>query len=161
MYVLVGMVAGVAIGISIVAARAEETPEPDDETIAAATEANVDPVALLGAMASTGLPARTYLYATGELIPPGPPLFGSLGRVDCIIGKESGGLDIPNRQGSGATGPGQYFPSSWARHSSLYRAATGYLGPLSLHILAHVRAVMSYVLTVYPSMRSEWSVGGC
>lgn len=161
LYVAVGMVAGVVIGTAIIAVRAEEQPQPDEETVAAANEAGVDPVALLGAMASTGLAARPYLYTTGELIPPGPPVFGSLGRVDCIIGKESGGLDIPNRQGSGAWGPGQYFPSSWARHSGLYRAATGYLGSLSLHSLRDVRAVMSFMLTFYPGSRSEWSVGGC
>jgi hypothetical protein len=82
-------------------------------------------------------------------------------RVECIIQKESGGLDVPNRQGSGAWGPGQYFPSTWAAHTALYRRATGYGGPLSLHSLADVRRVMAYVLSAYPWMRSAWTVRGC
>lgn len=82
-------------------------------------------------------------------------------RVECIIAKESGGLDVPNRQGSGAWGPGQYFPSTWAAHTALYRRATGYGGPLSLHSLADVRRVMGFILGTYPSMRSAWTVRGC
>jgi hypothetical protein len=82
-------------------------------------------------------------------------------RVECIIGKESGWQDVPNRQGSGAQGPGQYFPSTWAAHTALYRRATGYGGSLSLHSLADVRRVMAYVLSAYPWMRSAWTVRGC
>lgn len=135
------------------------------ETIAAAAEANVPLVPLLGAMSSTGaLTARQYLIDVGELappVPPGPPYGAALVRARCIIAKESGGLDIPNRSGSGATGPGQYFPSTWARHTALYRGATGYGGPLSLHSLDHVTAVMSWILAAMPGTRREWAVGGC
>jgi hypothetical protein len=109
---------------------------------------------------------KTYLYHTGELERPlpivvGPPYGAAVARARCIIGKEYGGLDVPNRQGSGATGPGQYFPSTWARHTALYRSATGYGGPLSLHSLDHVTAVMSWILGAIPSTRREWTVSGC
>jgi hypothetical protein len=134
------------------------------DTLNAAVEASVPVVDLLGAMSSTGSNARQYLLAVGELsppVPPGPPYGTALARARCIISKESGGLDIPNRQGSGATGPGQYFPSTWARHTALYRGATGYGGPLSLHSLEHVTAVMSWILAAQPSVRREWTVSGC
>jgi len=144
-------------------------PTPDatvsSDTLVAAAEAQVEVIDLLGAMASTQLPARQYLASVGELVPPataaGPPYGAAVARARCIIGKESGGLDVPNRQGSGATGPGQYFPSTWARHTALYRSATGYSGPLSLHSLEHVTAVMSWILAAQPATRREWTVSGC
>lgn len=91
-----------------------------------------------------------------------PPLFGAVARADCIINKESGGIDTPNHQHSGADGPGQYFPGTWESHVSLYREATGYAGPLSLHSLSDVERVMAYVLTL-PGQSSHWrqTVGGC
>jgi hypothetical protein len=89
-----------------------------------------------------------------------PPISGAVARADCIISKESGGADVPNRQGSGASGPGQYFPGTWAAHVSLYRSETGYAGSLNMHNLSDVRRVMSYVLTI-PGYRSAWTVGGC
>ena len=142
--------------------RAPVTVSP--ELVAIAEEAGVDPLLLLGAVATTRQPARDYLISVGELlppVPPGPPYGAAVARARCIISKESGGLDIPNRQGSGAVGPGQYFASTWARHTALYRSATGYSGPLSLHSLDHVTAVMSWILAALPSTRREWAVGGC
>lgn len=159
--------AGVVIGLVLGAAVSLHADQaPSSETIALAEQVDVDPWDLQGALNSTGLDARTYLIQIGLLAPPpppGPPLIGArvLARVDCIIGKESGGNDVPNRQGSGASGPGQYFPSTWARHTALYRAYTGYAGPLSLHVLEHVRRVMAFMLAVYPGSRTEWSVAGC
>jgi hypothetical protein len=155
--------------------RAQELDRVNEDTIAAANEAGVTLTDLLGAMSATQLPARAYLIGVGELspTPPSPsstaaalpaltpPLGAAVARARCIIGKESGGADVPNRQGSGATGPGQYFPSSWARHTALYRAATGYSGGLSLHSYTDVLAVMSWILAAMPSTRAEWSVGGC
>lgn len=75
-------------------------------------------------------------------------------RVECLIAKESGGLDVPNRQGSGATGPGQYFPSTW-------RAHTLEMGMpwLSIHSLPDVRQVMTFDLAM--GRRRQWTVGGC
>lgn len=149
-----------------VAYAADDTDAPavSDEVIQLAQEVEVDPIDLQGASFTTGLSPRQYLIVTGVLAPPPPPIpsiVGPMARVDCIISKESGGLDIPNRRGSGANGPGQYFQGTWARHVALYRAATGYTGPLSLHSLADVRRVMGFMLLKYPGSRSEWSVGGC
>jgi hypothetical protein len=55
--VVLGVIGGAALGI-----RADE-----DEVVAAAAEAGVDPTALLGAVNTTGLGARQYLTAVGEL----------------------------------------------------------------------------------------------
>jgi hypothetical protein len=161
------LVGALAVLVSVVA---EGQPAPGPETIAAAAEANVNPIDLLGAQIATGLGAREYLISVGELVvqqpaPPAahaaPPYGAAVARARCIIGEESGGLDVPNRQGSGASGPGQYFASTWARHTALYRAATGYTGTLSLHVYDHVLAVMSWILAAIPHSRTEWSVGGC
>lgn len=164
--VLAGLltVAAVAVDIDGVTSGPTTSGTVGSDTLVAAAEANVAVVDLLGAMSTTQQGARQYLVAVGELVPPlppGPPYGSALARARCIIGRESGGLDIPNRQGSGATGPGQYFPSTWVRHTALYRGATGYQGPLSQHSLDHVTAVMSWILAAIPSTRGEWSVGGC
>jgi len=145
-------------------AEAQSLDTVDIDTVVAAKEAGVSVKDLLGAVAATGLPGRQYLIAVGELAqaepPPqlGPPYGSAVAQARCIIARESGGRDIPNRGHSGADGPGQYFPGTWARHTAVYRAATGYLGPLSLHVYDHVLAVMSVVL---PRARAEWTVGGC
>lgn len=133
---------------------------PDDVT-AVADEAGVDALDLLGAITTTHLAPRDYLCRVGELACPMPPLMGNVARANCIIAKESGGLDVPNRQGSGATGPGQFMPGTWVAYSNLYRQATGYLGPLSLHVLSDVRRVIAFMLDRYPSSRSAWAVTGC
>jgi hypothetical protein len=75
-------------------------------------------------------------------------------RVECIIGKESGWRDVMNRQGSGATGPGQYMPGTW-------RAHTLEMGEpwLNIHSLADVRRVAAYDLSM--GRRRQWTVGGC
>lgn len=125
-----------------------------------ATEAGVDPDDLRGAVNSTGLPPDEYLYRVGEMARPVPPITGAIAQADCIIEAESRTRDVPNARGSGADGYGQYMPGTWAAHVALYRSATGYVGPLSLHSLPDVRRVMAFVLTL-PGMRSAWSVGGC
>jgi hypothetical protein len=162
-----GLVVGFALGTGVLVIRADQFP--DDETVALAAEAQVDPLDLQGAVNTTGLDPRTYLCTVGELVcpPPQPPpaaparvVVGRQAQADCIIAKESRGLDVPNAQGSGAWGPGQYFPGTWAWHTTLYRAATGYRGPLSLHSLGDVRRVMAYILGL-PGMRGQWAVSGC
>jgi hypothetical protein len=150
--VVVGCTAGAALDISA---------EPTEEIVALALEASVDPQDLEAAAATVGVTPRTYAYGTGLLAPPVPPIVGAVARADCLIQKESGGRDVPNRQGSGATGPGQYMPSTWTRHTALYRQATGYSGPLSLHSLQDVRRVMAWILMAIPSTRREWAVAGC
>jgi hypothetical protein len=166
----IGALFGVAIGL-VVGAALDISAEPDERTVALAAEAGVDPVDLLGAANTVAVDPRQYLYLSGELAPPppqpppyapvAPSISGAVARADCIIRKESGGLDVPNRQGSGARGPGQYMPSTWARHSAMYRQATGYAGSLSLHSLQDVRRVMAWILAAHPSTRREWVVGGC
>jgi hypothetical protein len=164
---LAGLLTVTAVAVDLdgqIVPESGTTATVSSDTLAAAAEANVAVIDVLGAIAGTPLTARQYLIAVGELpppVPPGPPYGAALARARCLIGKESGGLDIPNRQGSGAWGPGQYFPSTWARHTTLYRTATGYQGPLSLHSLEHVTAVMSWILAAIPSTRGEWSVSGC
>lgn len=68
-------------------------PEPTEETLSAAADASVDVTDLMGAMNTTGLDARPYLVAVGELAPPKPPgwpIGGALGqRIYCIEGIES------------------------------------------------------------------------
>ena len=163
MKLFAGLALVVALTQSTVHAAEEEAPV-SDETIQLAKEVEVDPIDLAGASNTTGLSPRQYLVVTGVLAPPKPPtppIAGPMARVDCIISRESGGLDIPNRQGSGANGPGQYKPGTWASNVALYRAATGYTGSLSLHVLSDVRRVMGFMLSNFPASRSQWSVGGC
>src|SRR5215471_21441160 len=152
------------LGVSSQRAEAQDMDGVGVDTVAAAREADVSLSDLLGAMSTTHLPAREYLIDVGELAAPqpppalGPPYGAAVAQARCVIAAESGGLDVPNRQGSGAQGPGQYFGATWARHVAVYRGVTGYLGALSLHVYADVLAVMSVVL---PRARAEWSVGGC
>jgi Transglycosylase-like domain len=66
-----GAIVGFAIGTAVLVTHA-------DDVRAAAAEAGVDVVALRGAVNSTGLAPRVYLYAVGELEhpplrPPTPP----------------------------------------------------------------------------------------
>jgi hypothetical protein len=148
-------------------AEAQSLDELGEDTLLVARETGDDLVDLLGAMSSTQQTARQYAVSVGELPGPqpppsiGPPYGSAVARARCIISKESGGADVPNARGSGALGPGQYFPSTWAAHSSLYRAVTGYNGPLSLHVYDHVLAVMSWILGAMPSTRAAWAVSGC
>lgn len=171
-YLAAGAAVGFVIGTAVLVSRAEdvdghgrrEGPILSAETVAVAVASAVNPIDLAGAVNTSGYTPRVYLCLVGEgpcPEPPIPPTVGAVGRADCIIGKESGGLDIPNRQGSGANGPGQYFVGTWARHTALFRASTGYGGTLSLHRLQDVRRVMAFMLSAYPGSRSEWSVGGC
>ena len=148
---------------SSTAHAAEDSPEIPDAVLAAAEKASVSPADLLGATITTGLEPLEYLYQTDELQRPERPppgLVGAVAQADCLIQKESHGLDVPNAQGSGAWGPGQYFSGTWAWHVGLYRAATGYGGPLSMHALSDVRRVMALMLTM-PGMRAHWTVSGC
>src|SRR5215831_1742811 len=91
-------------------AEAQDLDGISEDTVTAAREANVPLIDLLGAVATTNLPGRQYLIAVGELAPAeppplqGPPYGSAVARAKCVIGKESGGADVPNRQGSGAQG---------------------------------------------------------
>lgn len=143
-------VLGLALGHSVLS-HAEQFPTDDTVAWAATVDPPVDPLDLQGAVNTTRLDPPTYLRAVGLLPPLLPPLNP---RVECIIGKESGGLDVYNQQGSGATGPGQYMPGTWASH-------TREMGMpwLSIHSLPDVRLVAAYDLD--HGRRSQWTVGGC
>src|SRR6266576_933392 len=166
---MAGLVCGLVLGTAVIVGHAAD-PSDEQQIAHAAELAGVDAQDLQGAVNSTGLDPFVYLHRVGELDNPPPlspvlaqppPILGALSRANCIIGKESGGLDKPNNQRSGADGPGQYFPTTWARHVNLYRAATGYAGSLSLHSLSDVQRVMAFMLATYPGSRSEWVVAGC
>lgn len=83
----------------------------------AAAEAGVNPIELLGAMASTGLGARPYLHMTGELARPvtsaSAPTPAYSARVECIIWHESRGNPRAVNPRSGASGLGQFLASTW------------------------------------------------
>lgn len=89
----IGAVVATVVGAAL---QLHAEPEPTDETIAVAEEAGVDAWDLQGAVNTTLLEPREYLYAVGELArpappsPPGWPLGGWLGqRIYCVEGIES------------------------------------------------------------------------
>jgi len=51
---------------------APKSPAPTDEVVAVADEAGVDPVDLQGAVNTTGVPAKEYVYSVGDLQRPQP-----------------------------------------------------------------------------------------
>ena len=63
---------GLALLVILAAAAVAHADDLPEQTILAATEANLDPVDVQGAANSTGVDARTYLYGTGELQRPEP-----------------------------------------------------------------------------------------
>ena len=117
----VGVMFGVVVGTVLGAAAGLHADEP---TVAeAAAMAQVDPQDLAGAVATTGLPPFEYLRMVGELpgstLPPSAssspaaPTSGAFSsRVNCIIRVESHG-DPNARNRSGASGLGQFLPSTW------------------------------------------------
>jgi hypothetical protein len=76
-----GVAFGVVVGLVVVSAIAvcyAQTEEPPQVVIDAASDAGVDPLDLEGAVNTTGLEAREYLYQVGELerpyVPPPVPV---------------------------------------------------------------------------------------
>ena len=81
-----------------------------------AAEAGVDAVLLEGAVNTTGLAPRTYLTAVGEardVRVPAAPTAPANSRVDCVIWYESRGVPTAVNPRSGASGLGQFLPSTW------------------------------------------------
>jgi hypothetical protein len=143
-----GLALGLALGTMIVIGRADDVTV--DVTEAAAV-AQVDPVDLAGAVASTGADPYTYLRSVGEL----PPLPNSVNpRVACIEARESGGANVANRRGSGAVGVLQYMPSTFFAHA----AEMGHFdwSPWSPE---QARAVAAHDLAL--GRRAQWTVSGC
>ncbi|HEY1294712.1 MAG TPA: hypothetical protein VGJ60_16665 [Chloroflexota bacterium] len=131
-----GVVAGIVITTLAGAAVGIHAAEDLDravtiDTLVAANEAGVPLTALLGAMSSTGLPARVYLASVGELPAPGtsPPNAGAAppqppgaapafsrldALVECLAWHESHGFAGAYNRRSGASGPLQFLPSTFA-----------------------------------------------
>jgi hypothetical protein len=143
---------------------------PDEETTVLAASVGVDPVELQGAVNSTGSSPAAYLAHEGLLDPPSThagsslppsaadsppaPTSGVSSRVACIEAKESQGLNVANRRGSGAVGVLQYMPSTFAAHA----AEMGH-PEYSPWNPAQARAVAAHDLVL--GRRSQWTVGGC
>ena len=84
---------------------------PDEETTVLAASVGVDPVALQGAVNSTGVAPAAYLASEGLLDPPAthaPPVPSASSRVACIIRVESRGDAHAVNPRSGAAGLGQF-----------------------------------------------------
>lgn len=60
------------------------------------------------------------IYEDAEEFRPELPVFPAavMARVACIESKESGGANVPNRQGSGAGGVMQYMAGTFAAHAA-------------------------------------------
>jgi soluble lytic murein transglycosylase-like protein len=89
---------------------------PDEETAVLAASVGVDPVALQGAVNSTGSSPVAYLASEGLLDPPAthaPPAPSASSRVACIIRVESRGDAHAVNPRSGAAGLGQFLSSTW------------------------------------------------
>ena len=153
----------------VVSAAVDPPVEPEPSTVAAAAlEANVDERDLLGALLTIGEPnPRVYLYRAGELEPPpfvvtqpasskpsssAPP--GVLSRVACIEAKESGGANVANRGGSGASGVLQYMETTFARGAR----EIGH-PEYSRWVPWQARIVAAHDLEM--GRRSQWTVQGC
>lgn len=118
LYVGLGMVAGFVIGTATLVSRAEDLDGIGHDTVAVANEAGVALPELLGAMSSTGLPARAYLLMTGELAAPAPmpPTRDALDTlVDCLAWHESRNYAGAYNRRSGASGLLQFLPSTFAQ----------------------------------------------
>src|SRR5262252_9177807 len=111
-----GMALGFAFGTLVMVSHADPASA---EVQAAAEQAQVDPQDLLGAVNTTGLDPFTYLRAVGELPPlkvarpPIPPPVASSRTAECIIARESQGNPRAVNPRSGASGLGQFLPSTW------------------------------------------------
>jgi hypothetical protein len=150
-----GLVCGLVLGTAVIVSHADDV---NAEVLAAAAVAHKDPVALAGAVASTGVDPWTYLQTTpGELpkdpaVPAPPPAINP--RVACLEGKESQGRNIANQRGSGAVGVLQYMPGTFAAHA----AEMGH-PEWSPWNPAQARAVAAHDLAL--GRRAQWTVGGC
>ena len=70
--VVVGLVVGLVVGTAIVVSHAQDETPPQ-AVVDAAEASGVDPVDLAGAVNTTGLEPREYLYQVGELERPYVP----------------------------------------------------------------------------------------
>jgi Transglycosylase SLT domain len=127
------------------------------ETIAdVAAELGVDAVDLAGAVNTTGYDPRTYLCLVNEGPCPKPAVVASTPlerRADCIIFRESRGYAGAVNPRSGASGLGQFLPSTW-RTTPQGRAGYSVFDPVAN------RAAVVWMLQVGRG-REFSTIGGC
>lgn len=117
-YFLVGALVGVVLGTAVLVSHAEDLDRAVAvDTIAAANEAGVALVDLLGAASTTGVSGRAYLISVGELGPPPPvalvePVFSIWDRLAAC---ESAG-NWATSTGNGFFGGLQFDYGTWLRH---------------------------------------------
>jgi hypothetical protein len=119
--IVVGIVGGAAIGSH----AQDPDPDPAPQIAHAADLAGVDKTDLAGALATTGYTnPYAYLRAVNELehppqptpaaAPPPPVVVAvSTALAECIISRESHGNPWAVNPRSGASGLGQFLPSTW------------------------------------------------
>jgi soluble lytic murein transglycosylase-like protein len=141
-----GVVTGMAVMALLGAALGLRAQDPRSDLETAAVAAGVDVQDLQGAINSVGVDAYTYLRSTGELPPVrdtssvATPAALPSARVECIVRVESHG-DPSARNRSGASGLGQFLPSTWA---STPQGRAG----LSVFNAAANRAAIAWMLSV-------------
>jgi hypothetical protein len=134
-----GLVCGIALCAAVASTHADDVSA---EVLSAAAEAHVDPIALQGWVNTEGVDPYVLLRGTGELPPlqpvgrVSPPVDG---RVACIIRYESRGDARAVNPRSGASGLGQFLPSTW-RSTPQGRAGLSVFDP------AANRAAVQYML---------------
>ena len=84
-----------------------------DDVQSLADQAGVSVIDLRGAVNTTGLDPRAYLYMTGELVPPTPPRDWIDRLLDCLAWVESRNTPTAVNPRSGASGLLQFLPSTW------------------------------------------------
>lgn len=153
-----GLVCGLVLGTAVLVGHADPA---EAEVVAAAHQAGVEVEDLRGAVNSTGLDPFTYLRAVGELpplippkpAPPPPVLVASSPLAECLIRAESRGNPYAVNPRSGASGLGQFLPSTWAT------TPQGKAG-LSVFDAAANRAAVNWMIQVGRA-REFSTLGGC
>lgn len=97
-------------------AHAQDLDDLSLEIVQVASETGVSPVALHGAVNSTGLRPRAYLISVGELEPPAPPpkprdWIDTL--LECLAWHESRNNPAAVNRSSNASGWLQFLPSTF------------------------------------------------
>ena len=87
---------------------------------------------------------RDFLYAQ----------YPNAAQIDCLISQESQWRDVPNAQGTGAVGYGQYMPSTWQRYQS--ESGRWDASPDNIY---DVFDAIAWDLT--RGRRGQWTVRGC
>ena len=111
-----GMLLGLGLGAAVGIIRAEDLDGVARETVEAANEAGVSVVDLLGAVSSTGLSARAYLLAVGELAAPPVVAAPAIGGVWVRLAQCEATGNWHANTGNGFFGGVQFDYGTWLRH---------------------------------------------